>query len=297
MDTLQLRLFVSIANTLNFSRTAEQFFITQPAVTHHIKTLENTLGIKLMSRTSRRIKLSEEGLEFLPYAKQALEIIADAENRIQNMAQGRTGHIRIAALSSTSDLISSYLDLLFKTYPTIQVDVDILEGAELINSIQTESYDFYFSINDMMSSSAYECRPIAEDRLELFVNNNMVDGIDISDWSTIKRYPFISIRKSDAWLSGHIKLICSNRGINPNVVNYYNRAEAAILSVNAGIGIAILPGGLSRLYQHPNVVTLPISGEDAQVTYVIAWKKSKNTKAFNVFKDIVLSKSIENNTI
>lgn len=297
MDTLQLRLFVSIANTLNFSRTAEQFFITQPAVTHHIKMLENTLGIKLFSRTSRRIKLSEEGLEFLPYANQALEIIADAENRIQNMSQGRTGHIRIAALSSTSHLISANLEMLFKAYPTIQVDVDILEGAELINSIQNESYDFYFSINDMMSSSAYECRPIAYDRLELFVNNDVVDSIDISDWSTIKRHPFISIRKSDTWLSGHIKLICSKRGITPNIVNYYNRAEAVILSVNAGIGIAILPGELSSFYQHPNVVTLPISGEDAQVTYVIAWKKTKNTKVFNIFKDIVLSNAKANDGI
>lgn len=88
MDTLQLRLFVSIANTLNFSRTAEQFFITQPAVTHHIKMLENSLGVKLLSRTSRKVALSEEGVEFLNYANQALEVISDGENRIQNMAQG-----------------------------------------------------------------------------------------------------------------------------------------------------------------------------------------------------------------
>jgi DNA-binding transcriptional LysR family regulator len=126
---------VSIANTLNFSRTAEQFFITQPAVTHHIKMLENSLGIKLFSRASRKIKLSEEGLEFLPYANQALEVIADAENRIQNMAEGRWGHIRIAALSSTSYQLGDCLIRLYKEYPSIQVDVDLLEGSEMISAL------------------------------------------------------------------------------------------------------------------------------------------------------------------
>ena len=86
MDTMQLRLFVSAANTLNFSRTAEQFFISQPAVTHSIKILEMSLGVKLFNRTSRKITLTAEGLEFLPYAVRALETLSSAEMRLQNMA-------------------------------------------------------------------------------------------------------------------------------------------------------------------------------------------------------------------
>lgn len=290
MDILQLRLFVSVANTLNFSRTAQQYFISQPAVSHHIKMLENALGVRLLSRTSRKITLTEEGLEFLQYVNEALEIISDAENRVQNMAQGRTGHIRIAALSSTSHLLSACLVQLFKNYPTIQVDVDLLEGSEMIYAIQQESYDFYFSILDMIAGSdAYTYTPIAKDRLELFINTDIAHDIDISDWTTIKGHPFVSIRKSDAWLTNQIKHICKNRGITPNIINYYNRAEAVVLAVNAGIGAAILPGELKRLYQHPNVVTLPIQGDDAEVAYVFAWKNGNSTTANVIFKDIVLS--------
>jgi DNA-binding transcriptional LysR family regulator len=289
MDTLQLRLFVSIANTLNFSRTAEQFFITQPAVTHHIKMLENSLGVKLLSRTSRKVALSEEGVEFLNYANQALEVISDGENRIQNMAQGRKGHIRIAALSSISYQLRSCLMMLYKNYPEIQVDVDILEGSELINAAQKVDYDFYFSISDMIPSLNYESIQISGDTLELFVNTGMVGRIDMSDWSTVERHPFVSIRKSDAWLTSRIKLLCKNRGIVPNIINYFNRADAVILSVDAGIGIAILPGELKHLYPHPNVVTLPIHGEDAVVSYVIAWRITNNTTACNIFKDVIMT--------
>ena len=290
MDILQLRLFVSVANTLNFSRTAEQFFISQPAVTHNIRALENLLGARLFNRTSRKITLTEEGLEFLQYATHALEIISSGETRIQNMSQGRKVHIRIAALSSTIHLLNACLTPLFKEYPSIQADVDLLEGSDLINSVQKSNYAFYFSILDMIrGTDKYEVIPIAKDRLELFVNTAIADEINISDWTTVKKHPFVSISKSDTWLTGRIKLICKNRSFSPNVINYYNRAEAVLLAINAGIGIGMLPGDIKRLYKHPNVISFPIPGTDAEIAYSFAWRVDNTTDAGGIFREIVAS--------
>ena len=135
----------------------------------------------------------------------------------------------------------------------------------------------------------YEHIIIFKDRLELFVNKNIEASIDLDDWSTVGKQPFVSVPQSDARLSDQVRLICKNRGIKPHIINYYNRAESVVLSVNAGIGIAILPGELGTLYQRPNVVTLPIDGEDAELISVFAWKAGKSTIACNIFKDIVLS--------
>ena len=289
MDTMQLRLFVSAANTLNLSRTAEQFFISQPAVTHSIKILEMSLGVKLFNRISRKITLTAEGLEFLPYAIRALETLSSAEMRLQNMAQGRTGHIRIASLSSRANQLSDCLVCLHKNYPAIQVDIDLLEGTELVNSVRKGSYDFYFSNSEMLTGAAnYTFAPISHEWLELYVNKDIASKIDVSDWSTIKDYPFVSISRSDAWLTSRISRICKNRGITPNIINYYNRAEAAIVSVNAGIGIAILPRTLHQLYSLANVVTLKIPGDDADFINVFAWKQEQSTTACQLFKEIAL---------
>ena len=290
MDTLQLRLFVSIASTLNFSRTAKQFFITQPAVSRHIKILESSLGVKLLSRTSRKIQLTEEGAEFLQYANLALEVISDAENRLHNMAQGRTGHIRIAALSSTAHQLSSCLVRLSREYPAVQVDVDLLEGSELISAIQKGEYNFYFAIADMVDGvDAHEYQMFSQDRLELFANTGIAEDIDINDWSTVQRHPFVSIQRSDAWLTHKIRLICKNRGITPSIINYYNRAEAAVLAVDAGIGIALLPGKLKHLYHHPNVVTVCIPGDDTEVSYVCVWKSGEKNWVSKPFRDIIFN--------
>jgi len=287
VDTMQLRLFVSAANTLNFSRTAEKFFVSQPAVTHSIKILETALGVRLFNRTSRKITLTEEGLEFLPYAVRTLETLSSAEMRLQNMAQGRIGHIRIAALSSSSYQLSDCLFNLHKSYPSIQVDIDLLEGTDLVNSIRKGSYNFYFANSEMLAGAAdYTFSHISQERLDLYVNREIAPLIDVSDWSTIKDYPFVSISRADTWLTGRISRICKNRGVTPNIINYYNRAEAAIVSVNAGIGLAILPSALRLLYQLPDVVTFPIQGEDANIEHVFAWKNTQNTNACQLFKEI-----------
>jgi len=289
MDTMQLRLFVSAANTLNFSRTAEQFFISQPAVTHSIKILESSLGVKLFNRTSRRITLTAEGLEFLPYAVRALDTLSSAEMRLQNMAQGRTGHIRIASLSSLAYYLSDCLVALHKKYPSIQVDIDLLEGTELVNSVRKGSYDFYFSNFEMLSgATSYTYTLINSGLLELFVNRDIVDKIDLNDWSTLKDYPLVSISRSDAWLTARIARVCKNRGITPNIINYYNRAEAAIISVNAGIGIAILPRSLYRIALLPNVVSFQIEGEDSIIDNVFAWKHEQSTTACHLFKEVAI---------
>jgi DNA-binding transcriptional LysR family regulator len=289
LDTFQLQIFASIARTNNFSRTAEQFYITQPAVSHHIKALENTLGVKLIRRSSHEVALTEEGEEFLPYVKQILEISSFAENRIQNMAEGRWGHIRIAALSSTSNQLGECLIRLYKKYPSIQVDVDLLEGSDMISALQKGDYDFYLSVEHMITDNkGYEYIVIYRDRLELFVNKEIIGSIKLNDWATIGAQPFVSVPQSDARLSNQVNLICKNRGIKPHIINYYNRAESVVLSVNAGIGIAILPGELGKLYQRPNVATLPIEGTDAELISVFAWKTGKTTIACNIFKDIVL---------
>ena len=61
MNTTQLECFVEVANYLNFSKAAQQLRLSQPAVSHQINTLEDELGVKLFHRTSKSVRLTQEG--------------------------------------------------------------------------------------------------------------------------------------------------------------------------------------------------------------------------------------------
>ena len=289
MNMLQFELFASVARTQNISRTAEQYSVSQPAVSHQLKTLEQAMGLELIHRTKRGVVLTDAGRELLPYIQEILAIKDRAETRMRSMAEGAVGRIRIAALSSASNQVSDCLPLLYARHPDIQVDISLLEGAELTEALRQNTHDFYFGVDTMTPDNmGYTAVMIARGRLELFVNRAVADAIDLSDWSTVARQPFVSVPKSDVSLDKKIMTVCRNRGFTPRIISIYNRAESVVLSVNAGLGVAILPGALRSLYQRPNVVTFPIEGEDARADTVFVWNPDTLTEAGALFRDIVL---------
>lgn len=103
MDTRQLELFISVAHTLNFSQTAKKYYLTQPAVSHKIKMLEEELGASLLYREGHTVSLTEEGIMFLHYAMNIVNMEYRVRNIISKYGHGRTGFIKIAAIPTLSE--------------------------------------------------------------------------------------------------------------------------------------------------------------------------------------------------
>ena len=87
MNTTQLECFMEVANCLNFSRAAERLCITQPAVSHQISTLEDELGVKLFQRSSKSVRLTQEGFLFTQYAGEILRLSGVSKARVKESRQ------------------------------------------------------------------------------------------------------------------------------------------------------------------------------------------------------------------
>jgi len=284
LDTLQLKLFLSLSKTLNFTKTANEFYVTQPTVSNYLKNLENSLGVSLLKRDSHSVSLTAEGREFVEYATQILSLQDEAESRMRSIAEGRHGYIRVAMLSSAADIFTMCLHELTTHHPGVQVNVSIMEGQQMMSAVCQGNYDIYFANLHMIPESTsidYIVNP--QQHLNLFVHKDICDKIDMNDWNTLSGYHFISAHETDCTLSAQIKKICANRGYTPDIINYYNRADAIFLAVNAGIGISILPPKLNTFYNCPNVVGLPIVGDDAAITSVVAWHKNTTNPDVQTF--------------
>jgi DNA-binding transcriptional LysR family regulator len=229
------------------------------------------------------------GLEFLEYADNILDIAEMAENRIRNIAKGRSGIVRIASLSSSAFELSECLALFARSYPLVQVDIDFIMGSSQIKALTRNEYDFFFTSKNMLpDESGYEYVIASRYQLHLFIRKSDAPKVDMEDWSTVQRFPFVSMPQSDVSLTDQITTICRNRQCAPRIVNRYNRVEAIIVSVNAGVGVAILPPSLNTYYPWAGVTALPIPGEDAAGVSIIAWNKAIASSAVQVFKETVL---------
>ena len=88
MTLQQLEYFVSAAHNLNFSKTAEMFFVSQSAITQQIRSLEKELKLDLFVRKNNRISLTDSGQVFMREAEQILAKVSDSIERVHSVQRG-----------------------------------------------------------------------------------------------------------------------------------------------------------------------------------------------------------------
>lgn len=103
MNTTQLECFLAVADYLNFSRAAQHLRLTQPAVSHQVKTLEDELGVALFQRTSKKVRLTQEGHMFLQYAGKILQLSNISRMRVKGCYEARPMRLGLGC-RSTADL-------------------------------------------------------------------------------------------------------------------------------------------------------------------------------------------------
>ena len=134
MNTTQLECFLTVANFLNFSRAAEHLRLTQPAVSHQINTLENELEVRLFHRTSKSVRLTQEGYLFTQYAGEILKLSGMSKTRIKQAQKAASKRLVIGCRNTAElRLIRPALTQLR------QVDGELMPVLRLIPSDSVEN--------------------------------------------------------------------------------------------------------------------------------------------------------------
>src|SRR5579864_638354 len=100
MELRHLRYFVVLAEELHFGRAAERLGIAQPALSQQIRRLEQELGVVLLERTRRRVRLTQPGAVFLESARATLAEASQAIRAVQQAARGETGNLAVGFVTS-----------------------------------------------------------------------------------------------------------------------------------------------------------------------------------------------------
>lgn len=289
MDINQLKYFISVAQTLNFSEAARRNGLTQPSISHHINELEKQLGCKLFIRDKRSVTLTDAGRAFLPSALEIIEISHKAALELAGMEQGKGGRISIAALTTSSVILSQCLTAFSAAYPDIIVDINFTSGRSQALIMGEEKYDVHFAVEEMVPvGETFECIRAHTDRLCLALpKNHPLADAKAADFSLLTDERFIACSQNDGpALYNQIMRVCEARGYQPKITCQYDRAEAVLLSVGAGLGISIIPEALSHVFYSENVAFVPIEGEDVCRNYVIAWRKNIKNPGVSLLIDI-----------
>ena len=160
MNTFQLVCFLAVAENLSFARAAEQPHITQPAVTQQIRTLEKELGARLFIRTTRSVKLTEEGKSFFIDARQMVEISEHAKKRFENPFGTEIATLAIGCSNYPSMfLLSTALRRTAAGRPDFHPRLQLVSFLQIQRAIDDGGLDAVISFREAASmriSAAYE---------------------------------------------------------------------------------------------------------------------------------------------
>ena len=291
MNINQLRYFVAVADHQSFTKAATQYYISQTAITQQVQALEETLGVKLIDRSTRPISLTPGGLAFLPEAKIIIDRVESAIQRSQEASSGLTGSLRIGYTKGYEqsnlpqklrEFRQEFPNVLITCYRNdtdmlaaglLRTEYDIIFTWDSTNIRQEESLHIQLAETVPLYVAMYSSHPLAR---RPYLTRRDLKG---------ERILFMSPSSDgDSFGDAHYVQLYQKAGYQPDILLRSSDYESILMMISAEEAICIVPkycighlGGLD------NIVFCPLHGEGETEEVLAVWQKKNQNPALKHF--------------
>ncbi len=291
MNINQLKYFVSVAETGNFTKAALNHYISQTAITQQIHALEENIGAKLFDRNSRPVSLTPAGKVFLKEAREILAKMDAALLRTREATTGLEGELRLGYTKGYehSDL-PKFLRSFHQEYPNVLLSCYRCDTDMLAAGLMKGEYDVIFTWDstnlrqeETIQMRVMERVPL---RVALYANHPLARKKTLTR-KDLKQENILFMSPSgtgDSFGDAFYIRLYLEAGYQPNIILRSNDIESILMMVAAEEGISIVPE-----YTHTwdvgteNIVFVPLTGENETEEILVAWRKSDANPALTHF--------------
>ena len=291
MDLKQVRSFIAVANTLSFGRAARQLYLSQSALSTQIQKLEAHLGVSLLERNRRSVRLTAAGEAILADSEELLQRIASIELRARKIGSGEVGHVRIGFVASATAQVIPAIVLAFrKRYPGVDFDLKNMPTVQQIEALKNGSLDVGF-IRLPISVGGLSIESIHREPFAMVLSKaHPLASAGALAVRQLAHEPFIAYgRKWAPSFHDHWMAICRKAGFEPQVIQEVGEMDTALVLVAAGLGVALLPEGIARR-SRAGVMVRPLTQEKVVSEIGVAVQTNRTTPLLQEF--IKVSKQI-----
>jgi DNA-binding transcriptional LysR family regulator len=248
-DLGQLRCFVAVAEELHFGRAAARLNMTQPPLSRQIQVLEHILEVKVLERTSRAVRLTPAGRNFLPEAKRILNLAEGAAQVARRIAAGKSGSIKLGFTATTA---YSYLPKLMtacrKKLPDVDFSLHEMVSGEQFEALTSGALDVGL-LRPPIARPDFISRRVATEGLLAAVpekhplaSERFIAMKDFDNQPFIMYLPFESRYFYDLLVAQFARA-----DILPRYVQHLSQVHSVLAMVRAGQGLAIVPAAAGSL--------------------------------------------------
>ncbi|MCD0505558.1 LysR family transcriptional regulator [Bordetella petrii] len=270
ISLLQLRAFLAVSRYGSFTRAAEVLHRTQPAVTQQIRSLEESLGLKLFDRTTRQLRLTDIGVDLVPVLTAMLQQLDDIVDATQDLRHKRTGTVRLGCLPSVASLyLPSRIAEFRRHHPGVSFLLSDGLGDQVVAMVNRGDIDF--GITDVPRPTPdLAIHPLLRETIcLLYLEGHPVQHAETVDIDELSRHDLIMMAPgSTVRRIVDTAFAAQGRIAMASCQASYN--TTAIGMVQAGLGIALLPASGFDLALDPRLRSraVDIQGMDRQLGIV-----------------------------
>ena len=232
--------FIEVVKNESFAGAARSLGLTGPAISKQIKSLEDQLGVKLLSRTTRHVGLTEEGAIYFAKARQALEDLDEAEQQIQELKACPTGKLKVnAPMSFGTQFLTRPIAAFAEQYPEVELEIEFNDRwADVVG----EGFDVVIRIGSLEDSTLI-ARKLAPCPIILCAGKKLIEKYGLPESvEQLSDYPGIIYNmhtQKEEWRYRDSNDVIGTQTLNRNFAA--NTAEMQLEACLHGLGLSLLP--------------------------------------------------------
>jgi DNA-binding transcriptional LysR family regulator len=274
-DLTQLRCFVAVAEELHFGRAAARLNMTQSPLSRQIQILERIIDAPLLERTSRSVRLTPAGRNFLPDAKRLLRLAAGAASDAKRIAQGKSGALRIGfTAGSAYAFLPSLVTAIIERLPDIDLSLREMISVDQFEALASGQIDLGL-LRPPVARPEFEAVHVASETLMAAIPaHHPLAAKDRLDLADLDGQPFIMYAPYEArYFHDLVADAFAAARVSPRIVQHLSQIHTVLSLVRTGLGLALVPRSANCL--HVDGVVLRDLGETIAQTVelFLAWKR------------------------
>ena len=242
MDLANLKAFLAVAEHGSFSGASAQLFLTQPAISKRIATLESELDIALFDRIGRHVSLTQAGKALLPRAQQILREIEDSTRAIRNLSGEVSGLLSIGTSHHIGlHRLPPVLRAFTKTYPDVELDIHFMDSEEACRAVEHGDLEMAIVTLPLQASAMLQTSVVWPDPMCVIVGRHhpLAHAQQLSLKQLSEHKAVLPARGT--FTREIIEQVFIKHHVHVNITLSTNYLETIKMLVSVGLGWSVLP--------------------------------------------------------
>ncbi len=296
MELRHLRYFCSVAEHRSFTLAARQLNVSQSGVSGQVKDLEHELGVTLLHRTQREVRLTPDGMVFWEEAREILRRAEQAIELTRRSSEGKAGKLTVGLCGPVTAVFLPRLIRKFrKQFPDVALALRERAPSEQMEALLNGQIDVAF-----MRGVPAEAKPLVNQALlfrepliaALPKGHPLVadEAISLTALSQLQLVLYCRERAPEVFDA--IVATCKRAKFSPRIADTPSSWQAVLTTVEAGEGVALVPACVHHL-GGSDVVFRPLRAVNAKLDAIVAWRRNEPNAIVEKFVKELLRTTVD----